>query len=84
MVGRKVGKKIRMRGRKVGRKILIGKKMMMGKKVGFKMGKKIRMRRSGNGVEEADETSEDAYADLYNEYDQLAQDFRECRLWGEA
>jgi deoxyadenosine/deoxycytidine kinase len=55
----------------------MGKKVVTGNN-----GKPKRVRRRGNGVEEADGTSEDAYADIYNKYDQLAQDFRKCNIMG--
>ena len=60
--GVKIGK--RRRGKKMGKKIL------MGKKIGVK-----RMRRRAKGVVEEvfeGENSEDAYGDIYDEYDQLA------------
>ena len=72
--GVKIGK--RRRGKKMGKKIL------MGKKIGVK-----RMRRRAGGKEEEvfeGENSEDAYGDIYDEYDQLAQDFKQCKVYGEA
>ena len=58
----------------------VGGKKKKNKGKGKGKGKKLR----GNGVEEADATSEDAFANIYNQYDQLAQDFRKCKILGEA
>ena len=58
----------------------VGGKKKKNKGKGKGKGKKLR----GNGVEEADATSEDAFANIYNQYDQLAQDFRKCKIFGEA
>merc|ERR1712196_178371 len=67
--GGKVGKKVS--GKKVGKKVVVGKKIAIKK-------------RAGGKEEEMGDNSEEAFWDIYDMYDQLAQDFKQCRVYGEA